>query len=128
MRESKSSCRRFDFAQGHILQLIHFQALYTLYSMKRRHVIQQLAAIKPLLQSQFGITKIALFGSVARDEGRETSDLDILVDFDGPAKSKQFFGAQFLIEDSLNCKVDMVTEKALRKELRPFIEKDLIVV
>lgn len=96
--------------------------------MKRSHVIERLIELKPQLESEFGVKRIALFGSVARDEGRETSDLDLLVAFDGPAKSKQFFGAQFVIEDSLDCKVDMVTEKALRKELRPYIEKDLIVV
>ena len=99
-----------------------------LIGMNRHQVIKQLSELKPKLQAEFGLKKLALFGSIARDEGGEASDLDLLVEFDGPAKSKQFFGTQFLIEDSLNCKVDMVTEKALREELRPFIEKDLIVV
>jgi len=102
--------------------------LIYLIGMNRHHVIQRLSELKPKLQAEFGLKKLALFGSIARDEGVETSDLDLLVDFDGPARSKQFFGAQFLIEDQLKCKVDMVTEKALRKELRPYIEKDLIVV
>jgi predicted nucleotidyltransferase len=51
-----------------------------------------------------------------------------MVEFDGPATSKRFFGVQFLIEDELGCPVDLVTEKALRKELRPHIEKERVFV
>jgi len=48
------------------------------------------------------------------------------VAFDGPATSKQYFGVQFLLEDELGQSIDLVTEKALRSELRPFIEKEAI--
>jgi predicted nucleotidyltransferase len=50
------------------------------------------------------------------------------VSFDGPATSARYFGVQFLLEDSLGCTVDLVTDKALRPELRPFIEKEAIHV
>ena len=40
----------------------------------------------------------------------------------------RFFGVQFLIEDELGCSVDLVTEKALRDELRPYIEKERVIV
>jgi predicted nucleotidyltransferase len=80
------------------------------------------------LQSEFGVTSLAVFGSTARDTATASSDIDILVDFDGPATSKRFFGVQFLIEDRLECSVDLVTEKALRDELRPYIEKERVIV
>lgn len=77
---------------------------------------------------RFGVTRLALFGSAARDEAGDESDIDILVAFDGPATSKRYFGVQFYLEDLLGRKVDLVTEKALRSELRPFIEREAIGV
>jgi predicted nucleotidyltransferase len=51
--------------------------------------------------------------------------VDVLVAFDGPATSSRYFGVQFYLEDLLGRPVDLVTEKALRPELRPFVEQDL---
>ena len=51
------------------------------------------------------------------------SDVDILVAFAGPATSARYFGVQFYLEDLFGCPVDLVTEKAVRAELRPFIEQ-----
>jgi len=96
--------------------------------MKRNNALALLRTIKPILAQQFGVTQLALFGSTARDEARDNRDLDILVSFDGPATSARYFGVQFYLEDQLGCSVDLVTEKALRPELRPFIEKEAINV
>ena len=96
--------------------------------MKRNNALALLRTIKPILAQQFGVTQLALFGSTARDEARDNSDLDIMVRFDGPATSARYFGVQFYLEDQLGCTVDLVTEKALRPELRPFIEKEAITV
>jgi predicted nucleotidyltransferase len=96
--------------------------------MKRNNALALLRTIKPILAQQFGVTQLALFGSTARDEARDNSDLDILVSFDGPATSARYFGVQFYLEDQLGCSVDLVTEKALRPEFRPFIEKEAINV
>ena len=74
------------------------------------------------------MTRLALFGSTARDKAMPNSDIDILVDFDGIATSQRYFGVQFYLEDLLGCPVDLVTEKALRKELRPYIESEAIDV
>ena len=52
--------------------------------------------------------------------------MDILVSFDGIATSQRYFGVQFYLEDLLGCPVDLVTEKALRAELRPYIEREAI--
>jgi predicted nucleotidyltransferase len=96
--------------------------------MKRTDTLNLLRNLKPTLAQQFGVTQLALFGSTARDEARDDSDVDILVSFDGPATSMRYFGVQFYLEDQLGCPVDLVTEKALRPELRPFIEKEAIHV
>ncbi len=75
-----------------------------------------------------GVTSLAVFGSTVRDEAREDSDVDILVAFDGPATSERCFGVQFYLEDLLGSPVDLVTEKALRPELRPHIEREAVHV
>lgn len=74
------------------------------------------------------MTHLALFGSTARDSAGTGSDVDVLVAFDGPATSARYFGVQFYLEDLFGCEVDLVTEKALRAELRPFVEKEAIHV
>jgi uncharacterized protein len=83
---------------------------------------------KAELHTRFGVTDLALFGSTSRDTATSTSDIDILVSFDGPATSKRYYGVQFFLEDVFGRSVDLVTAKALRPELRPFIEKDALYV
>jgi len=92
--------------------------------MKRQKVMQLLAEHKSFLCEHFGVTELALFGSTVRNAASDNSDVDILVDFDGPATSARYFGVQFYLEDLLGSPVDLVTRKALRPELRPFIEKE----
>lgn len=63
-----------------------------------------------------------------RNTARPDSDVDVLIAFDGPATSARYFGVQFYLEDLLGCPVDLVTERALRPELRPSIEKEALYV
>ena len=96
--------------------------------MNREQVLALLIEHKPVLVERFGVQKLALFGSFARDTAQEGSDVDVLVSFDGPATAERYFGTQFYLEDLLGCQVDLVTESALKPRLRPYIEKDLIDV
>jgi predicted nucleotidyltransferase len=96
--------------------------------MTRAQVLEQLAASKAELAARYGVTALALFGSVVRDSARADSDLDILVAFDGPATSARYFGVQFFLEDLLGRPVDLVTDKALRPELRAFVEREAVHV
>lgn len=93
--------------------------------MNRTRVLQLLAQHKAYLTRRFGVTRLALFGSTVRGDARIASDVDILVGFDGPATSERFFGVQFYLEDLLGRPVDLVTEKALRSELKPYIEREV---
>jgi uncharacterized protein len=96
--------------------------------MNRQTALDLLTTHKPHLQQQFGVRSLALFGSTARGTAGEGSDVDVLVSFSGPTSSKQYFGAQFYLEDLFKCPVDLVTDKALRKELRPYVERDAVHV
>ena len=77
---------------------------------------------------RFDVAGLTLFGSFARDQATEHSDVDILVRFEGPATSRSYFGAQFYIEDLLGRRVDLVTDKALRSEVRPYVEHEALDV
>jgi len=96
--------------------------------MDRKRALELLTRSKPELEARFGVTQLALFGSTARDTATSSSDIDVLVAFDGPATSKRYFGVQFYLEDLLGCPVDLVTEKALRPELRPYVEREQVRV
>ena len=91
-------------------------------------IIRLLKEHKPVLSERFGVTRLALFGSTARGTAGPASDVDVLVSFDGPATSTRYFGVQFYLEDLLGRSVDLVTEKALRERLRPFVERDAIAL
>ncbi len=96
--------------------------------MNRAEILDKLQAHKQTLAERFGVTGLALFGSYARGQAADGSDVDILVSFDGPATSKAYFGVQFYIEDLLGRPVDLVTEKALRPEFRPSVEREAVYV
>ncbi len=96
--------------------------------MDRQRALELLSRSKPELQARFGVTRLALFGSTARNTATCGSDVDVLVAFEGPATSRRYFGVQFCLEDLLGCPVDLVTEKALRPELRPRIEQERVNV
>jgi len=96
--------------------------------MRKDEALKLLTQHKPELIRRFGITGLALFGSTVRDEAHPDSDIDVLVSFDGPATSKRYFGVQFYLEDLLGHPVDLVTDKALRPQLRPYVEASAIHV
>lgn len=99
-----------------------------LITMQKSLALALLKQHKSALQQGFGVTGLALFGSTARDTAHPGSDVDVLVSFDGPATSQRYFGVQFYLEDLLGCPVDLVTDKALRAELRPYIEREAVRV
>ena len=97
--------------------------------MNRTEILALRAQHEPEMPQRFDVTRLALFGSHAREEAHANSDIDVLVGFDGPATSARYFGVQFFLEDLCSaCPVDLVTEKALRAALRPFVERDAVHV
>jgi len=96
--------------------------------MNKVETLQLLRSHKAFLAEEFGVVDLALFGSTARDADGPASDVDCLVSFDGPATSKRYFGVQFYLEDLLGRPVDLVTDKALRPELKPYVEREAIHV
>ena len=93
--------------------------------MNRAEALDLLREHKPALAEHFGVTGLALFGSLARDQAADDSDVDVLVEFDTPPDWKTYFGAVFYLEDILGRPVDMAT---ISMEIRPFVERDAVHV
>lgn len=96
--------------------------------MKKAEILAILSKEKPALQRDFGVSTLALFGSAARDELLPDIDIDVLVEFQGTGTSRSYFGTQYRLEEVFGRPVDLVTTRALRSELKPYIERDLISV
>lgn len=96
--------------------------------MKKQQALDLLKQHIDEVRERFGVKRLALFGSTARDEATADSDLDVLVEFEGAADSRRYFGLMFYLEGLFGRPLDLVTDKAVRPELRPFIEKEAIYV
>jgi uncharacterized protein len=80
--------------------------------------LKELGRLLPIVRERFGVRELAVFGSVARGEATAASDLDVLVDFDGPATFDRFMGLKVFLEDTFGRKVDLVTRPALKPRIR----------
>lgn len=78
------------------------------------------------VKNQYHVEKLALFGSHARGEGHEDSDIDILVDFAPGADLLDLSGLKLYFEDIFGRPVDVVPRRAIREELRETILADAI--
>lgn len=92
--------------------------------MTRKKTIQ---TIKEYL-SQYPIVKIGIFGSYARGEEREDSDIDILVCYEEPVSLFTLVKMHRELEELLNRRVDIVSEKYLHPRLKNAIKKDLKII
>lgn len=95
--------------------------------MQRETVLATLKQHHVELQ-RLGVQSLALFGSVARDEARPDSDVDILVDLKPPVTFDRYMDVKLFLEDHLHTHVDLVTRKALKPELKETVEKEAIYV
>jgi predicted nucleotidyltransferase len=96
--------------------------------MRRDDALRLLTEASPEIVQRFGVKRLRLFGSTARDEARDDSDVDILVEFDGPATFDGYFSLLNFLETRLGAGVDLVTGKGLKERVRPYVEKDAIHV
>ena len=80
------------------------------------------------LRERFGVKSLSLFGSAVRAEMGEASDVDVLVEFEGPATFDRFMDLKFYLEELLGRSVDLVTPKALKPRMRPAVEQEAVRV
>jgi predicted nucleotidyltransferase len=95
--------------------------------MRRDEVLHRLSEHRAEL-NQAGVRTLACFGSVARDEARPDSDIDLLVEFVEYPSFARYMELKFLLEGLLGRRVDLVTPKAIRPQMRGGIEREMIRV
>jgi len=96
--------------------------------MGRQEVLSILRANRSALNERFGVARLSLFGSVARDEAATGSDVDLLVEFDKPVGLFSFLELQDHLETLLGCAVDLGTPQSLKPRLRARVMAELVHV
>jgi len=90
-------------------------------------ILKILGQKKPELQERYPISELGVFGSYARGDYNEKSDIDILVDFNGRI-GIGFISLAHELEDLFNHKIDLVSRRAIKARYLPYVEKSLIHV
>lgn len=85
--------------------------------LTKNEILEKLHELKPTLFNEFNVKEIGLFGSYSENKQNEDSDIDILVEFEKPIGWK-FFTLEKYLEDIFKRKVDLVTRKALKKQIK----------
>jgi predicted nucleotidyltransferase len=90
-------------------------------------ILEKLQRHKPTLQQKYPISQMGVFGSYARGEATENSDIDIAVELSGPM-GLNFVAMANEIEDLLGVKVDVVPKRSIKSACLPSVEKDILYV
>ncbi len=85
-----------------------------------------IAEAKDEIRDRYKAEIKGIFGSYARGDFHADSDLDLLVDFDEGANLFDLVGLQQFLEEKLECKVDLVSRRSFREELRAAILDEMI--
>ena len=96
--------------------------------MTRQTILDRLNAEAPGLRKKYGVKSLSVFGSMARGDDHEGSDVDVLVTFEGKATFDNFMGLKLDLEDLFGSPVDLLTPKCLGPEMQAEIEKEAILV
>lgn len=90
-------------------------------------ILEELRTYKPELQRKFPISRLGVFGSYARGEAGENSDIDVAVELNGPM-GLNFVAMAIEIEDLFGTKVDVVPKRAIKPPYLASVEKDILYV
>ncbi len=96
--------------------------------MTKNEILSFLSDNRSFLEQNFGVKSIALFGSYARGEQSDDSDIDIAVEIESENKFKSFFDLKYYLEDHFQTKVDLGIESTIKPIVKKYIEKDIIHV
>ena len=98
--------------------------------MRKQEILDYLKSNQNYYSDQFGVRFIGLFGSFARDEANENSDIDILYKIEKDKKLSLFKYLKLTkqLEDFFHKKIDLVRDGALKPQLKSYIQKDISYV
>jgi uncharacterized protein len=93
--------------------------------MTKEEIIDFLRQHKQEMYERFGVTKIGLFGSYARGEAREDSDIDIAVELEGERLFRKFFALESYLKAGLEKEIDLGIESTLKPIVREQVIKEI---
>lgn len=96
--------------------------------MEKEKIIQTINLQLPFLRDRYNVKNLGIFGSVARNEGKEESDIDIVVEFESPIGFLDFIRLENFLSKILQRKVDLISKKAIKPALKESILKEVIYV
>ena len=96
--------------------------------MNRDQVLAELRRHRRDIEQRFAIKRLSVFGSAARDELHDESDIDVLVEFRGKATFDGYMDLKSYLETLLGRNVDLVTHDAVKPRMRPMIDQEAIHV
>ena len=91
----------------------------------RDQVLAFLRKHKSELQSRFGVTRLGLVGSYARNEAKEDSDIDLVVSMQSENTFRSFFGLLHFLQDNLHERIDLATEASLKPLVKETVMRDI---
>jgi predicted nucleotidyltransferase len=93
-------------------------------SLRRKDILRMLEENARVLKG-FGVRKLGLFGSFARDKATPSSDIDFVVELEIKSFDK-YMELKFYLEDLFGRGIDLVLDSAIKPRLRPYIEKEVV--
>ena len=96
--------------------------------MSKEEILKKIEGENAFLKSEYHVKNIGVFGSVAREEETEKSDIDVLVEFASPIGFFQFIRLENYLSGILGRKVDLISKKAVKEAVREEIFKEVIYV
>lgn len=95
--------------------------------MTREQILDFLKQHKQEMNERFGVTKIGLFGSYARGEAREDSDIDVAIELSRNT-ADSYFGLLHFLEDSFDARIDLGLESNFKPLIKPYIIREIVYV
>ena len=92
----------------------------------KNEIIKKLVTLRETLSEKHKVKSIGVFGSVIRGEQREDSDIDVLVEFKDDADIFDLMGLELFLQEEFDQKVDVVSKRALRDEIKDVVLKEVI--
>lgn len=96
--------------------------------MSKNELLSLLKGLRPEMETRFGVVKIGFFGSFARDEASEDSDIDFIVELKNEKKFDHFFELLDFLRRHTGRRIDLGIESSLKSDIRSRIMDDVIYV
>jgi len=93
-----------------------------------KQIINKLKELKPILKEKYGIEEFAVFGSVARGEDTEKSDIDIAILKHNKCNYFKMIDAIYFLENVFHKKIDMGYFRSMKTFIKRVIQKDMVYV